>query len=357
MKVKKIIKLMFSIILFINIFTLTSCNKESVGLDFALSKGGESYSVIGIGTCEDEKIVIPSVYNGLPVKIIEEEAFKDCTNIKEIKMPDSITTIGRRAFQDCINLVKIKISKNLKYINERVFAGCKSLTKVTIPEGITIIGTGAFSSCEKLKSIKIPNSVTTIKTWAFSNCENLMKIKIPSSVTTMEGLVFSDCQNLTIYCEAESLPSGWDSVWCGLDSEVVWKGKKPIDKNKFEVKYKKDNFVGKQVEELSEEMYIEISKAYAKSNFSESGLSIVHYYGEYDGAYVVSTLISAITLEESKSLEIGGIKFPDCPDIVIVRVYKNGYVYTLEEAYIKYKTIDIDDLKKIKEQIETKGYL
>ena len=73
-------------------------------------------------------------------------------------------------------------------------------TEITIPEGVTRIGDYAFSGCSSLTSITIPNSVTSIGESVFSNCNNLK----------------------TIYCEAESQPSGWDSYWEGCSATVVW---------------------------------------------------------------------------------------------------------------------------------------
>ncbi|MBQ8293018.1 MAG: leucine-rich repeat domain-containing protein [Bacilli bacterium] len=324
--------LIFITIILVSLFTLTSCGKESEGLEY--KQIGSEYMVIGIGTCTDENLVIPSEYEGLPVTLIGVDAFKRCNFIKSVVIPGSVNTIGGSAF-----------------------SMCEALEEVTISKGVITIGEGAFGWCEDLKEIDIPSSVTTIGEGAFSWCENLREVDIPSSVTTIMCGAFNGCKNATIYCEVEEAPSGWDPYWRGSNCEVVWKGQKQNQKDEFVVNYKKDNFTGKQVGDLSEEMYIEISKAYAKSNLSENELSIVNYYGEYNGAYVVSTLIKNITFEEFKSLEIGGVKFPDYPDIVVLRVYKNGYVYTLEEAYEQHKTITRENLSEIVEKIKVQGYL
>jgi hypothetical protein len=50
----------------------------------------------------------------------------------------------------------------------------------------------------------------------------LTSIIIPNSVTSIGYSAFSDCKRLTIYCEAKSKPSGWDSLW-NLDGRpVIW---------------------------------------------------------------------------------------------------------------------------------------
>ncbi|MDE5655266.1 MAG: leucine-rich repeat domain-containing protein [Clostridia bacterium] len=73
-----------------------------------------------------------------------------------------------------------------------------------------------------MNSIVIPSEVTSIGDCAFENCSSMTKIVIPSSLTSIGSGAFSLCSSLTIYCEAESQPSGWNSYWNSSNIPVVW---------------------------------------------------------------------------------------------------------------------------------------
>ena len=105
----------------------------------------------------------------------------------------------------------------------------KYLSKIEVPavyKGKPVTEVGAFGyatgSNTVLKEIIIPDSVTSIGNSAFSGCDNLTGVVIPDSVTSIGDHAFYDCSNLTIYCEAASQPSGWDSDWNYSNRPVVW---------------------------------------------------------------------------------------------------------------------------------------
>ena len=56
------------------------------------------------------------------------------------------------------------------------FEGCTSLKNVVIPEGVTSIRGGTFNNCSSLESITIPDSVTGIGYGSFEGCEKLADI-------------------------------------------------------------------------------------------------------------------------------------------------------------------------------------
>lgn len=171
-------------------------------------------------------------------------AFEDCEKLANVAIPNSVTSIGNSAFSDCYSLTSVSIPNSITSISNNLFAYCSRLSSVTIPDSVTSIGNSAFSACNSLTSISIPesvtsigewafyqtdltyvsipNSVTSINGWAFRDCKKLTSITIPNSVTFVDWLVFDDCPNLTIYCEAESEPTGWAGYWNYSNRPVVW---------------------------------------------------------------------------------------------------------------------------------------
>ena len=155
-------------------------------------------------------------------RIIYDSVFRDCTSLKSIEIPNSVTSIGAFAFCNCTSLTSIEIPNSVTSIGDYAFEGCTSLTSVTIPNSITNIGVRMFYQCTSLTSITIPNSVTSIGTQAFYNCKSLKSIIIPNSVISMDHQAFYCCHSLTFYCEAMSKPSGWDGSWNLSNRPVEW---------------------------------------------------------------------------------------------------------------------------------------
>ena len=128
---------------------------------------------------------------------IEAEAFRDCSSLTSITIPNSVTDIGEWTFRDCSSLTSITIPEGVTKIGEYAFRGCSSLTSITIPNSVTEIGEGAFKGCSSLTSINIPDSVTEIGFFAFWGCSSLTSITIPEGVTEIGTAAFRDCSSLT----------------------------------------------------------------------------------------------------------------------------------------------------------------
>ena len=88
-------------------------------------------------------------------------------------------------------------------IGDSAFRNCSSLTSVEIPNSVTSIGHEAFSGCSSLTSVEIPNSVTSIGHEAFSGCSNLTNIVLGSSVNSIASNAFVDSPLRTIVSKSE----------------------------------------------------------------------------------------------------------------------------------------------------------
>ena len=172
------------------------------------------------------EVNIPSSvsYKGKEYKVtgIIDVAFKNCELLTKITIPKGVTSIGSSAFYNCRSLTNVNIPEGVTTIESSTFSDCISLTSVTIPNSVTAIKNNAFDSCESLTSITLPEGVTSIGNSAFWECYKLERIKIPMGVTSIGDRAFEYCYILTIYCEAEGQPSGWDEDWNSSSCPVVW---------------------------------------------------------------------------------------------------------------------------------------
>ena len=138
--------------------------------------------------------------------------FLNGAEIKDLVIPNSVTSIGNYAFSRCSSLTSVIIPEGVTSIGNSAFYGCSSLTSVIIPEGVTNIGDYAFDGCRGLTSINIPEGVTSIGDRAFFYCSGLTSINIPEGVTSIGDLAFYDCSGLTSVTIPNSVTSiGYDA--------------------------------------------------------------------------------------------------------------------------------------------------
>lgn len=186
--------------------------------------------VSSIEFCKDSKVTsigeyafynledIQTVYLPSSLKTIGEYAFYNM-GIKELKLPDSVTTIGKNAFTFCDSLKNLKLSKNLEFVSESAFYGCEKLeyldfsqTKLkTISKhsfkncssltylnlsGVEQIEESAFENDEALLDLSIADTVKHIGLKAFMGCESVKSLYLGNSVEVINEYAFKDLTNL-----------------------------------------------------------------------------------------------------------------------------------------------------------------
>ena len=242
---KKINLVLFAIILLsINIFFLTSCGSQDEVIKDGVMYQKARKTVDGITVecyyaygCSDDIAIlqIAEKINGLSVLGIKDEAFKNKTNLKEVVLPNSITSISlfTSYFLGCTNIEKLTLATDdvLNLFSDYGSANeknteplPKSLKKIYLTSGCEKISARSFRYCKYLEELHIPSTVIKIED---GTCGTTIGVNgnLPND-DKFNDLPFLACENLTIFCENSTKPSGWDSYWNYINEStqlaVIW---------------------------------------------------------------------------------------------------------------------------------------
>ena len=138
------------------------------------------------------EIILPET-----IEIIDNCAFFNCLNLKNINLTSNIRYIGKNAFNNCYNLTEITLPELVDSIETGTFSGCSNLEKINVSDNLKSYGEIAFFGCVKLQNFRFPKSLTTIGCATFTNCQSLTEINIHNNITTIAKGAFSHCKNLT----------------------------------------------------------------------------------------------------------------------------------------------------------------
>ena len=148
--------------------------------------------------------------------VICDDAFRWRDNMREITLPQNVTSIGNGAFSCCLHLQEIILPSSIMSIGDKAFLRCMDLQEITIPSSVTSIGDKAFWRCKNLQEITLPSGLTSIGNSTFESCWNLQKITLPSSVTSIGDFAFRDCRYLQEITIPSSVTSIGDNIFGGF---------------------------------------------------------------------------------------------------------------------------------------------
>ena len=161
---------------------------------------------------------------------IESNAFEGCTSLDFISLPDSVEYLGRDAFRNCTSLEDVRLSKNEDFlmqgssfvntpwlknrdsdwliIGDYLYCYTGHDTDVVVPEGVKCIAKDAFRDNQNLQTVHLPDSLMLIRESSFEGCTNLRYLNIPDNVGMIEYYAFRDC---TVLDDIE-LPEGLQHI-------------------------------------------------------------------------------------------------------------------------------------------------
>ena len=266
----------------------------------------EAAAVTDIGVVFKENTAITS-FNELSyfksLESIGNEAFMECSNLKEITLPANVTSIGEDAFYDCTSLQTATLGEGLKTIGSQAFYGCSSLESVTIPAGVTSIAEDAYRNCSGLTSIKvaadntvydsrnncnaiivsetntlllgcqntlIPLDVEAIGKNAFDGCTALTEIIIPASVGAIGNFAFRSCSKLTTVIARNVTPVtlGSSYTFSNRKDATLYVPKASVDAYKNANRWKDFKFIiGYEVGDANGDGKVTITDAVAVVNY------------------------------------------------------------------------------------------
>ncbi|WP_330940222.1 leucine-rich repeat domain-containing protein [Bacteroides sp. MSB163] len=122
---------------------------------------------------------------------LPDRAFKDCTALKEVKLPDDVRVIGEYAFVRCAALTAVNLSQITRIDND-AFNECTSLAELAM-DNVTAIDDEAFYGCTSLQTLKIPQC-TRFGYYIVTGCSSLTRIE----ATAAGNFVYIDDAGRTI---------------------------------------------------------------------------------------------------------------------------------------------------------------
>ncbi|MCQ2340538.1 MAG: leucine-rich repeat protein [Paludibacteraceae bacterium] len=180
---------------------------DSVAVTYAISYDYNSYS--GSVTIPETVTYLDTTYR---VTTIGNSAFRSCSGLTSVTIPNSVTEIGLVAFYNCSDLKKTNYTgtiadwckinfassyegcfSNPMYYSHNFYINDGEVKDLVIPEGVEAIGDLAFYKCSGLTSVTIGNSVTTIGDGAFGGCTNLRTVYNNSNLNIVKGSTDNGC--------------------------------------------------------------------------------------------------------------------------------------------------------------------
>lgn len=234
------------LILLLMLCLTASSSFAQTGGDFSYSvSNGEAVITAYTGSASD--LILPDTLGGYPVTAIRFCAFRNCTMLRQVIIPEGVVRIGSNAFQNCTSLEQLIIPKSVTRIDTHAFYACSSLKQLILHDNLSNVNILAFYGCsavrycnpdsptayhltdigytftdpdnpqlmlkafedadgrrtftvadcdESAAHVSFPDRVTAIEQYAFFGCAQLTELLLPDGVTEIGKSAFEGCSAL-----------------------------------------------------------------------------------------------------------------------------------------------------------------
>lgn len=235
--------------------TVTGCSSSvsTLVMPNSISANEKTYAVVAVAKAAFQaNRTLTSISLPKSLKVINTDAFRNLSNLKELKIedlaswcnvwfangnanpiynvfpttqskwgkvyingqqvstqvtvPEGVTRLGR-TFYGFKSLTSVILPSTLKVLGDQTFANCEKLLSCTIPESVDSIGS-AFWSCKSLTDIDVPRAVKYLGNSTFYGCSKLANVKLHTGLKTIGSMTFTSCSALTTL----ELPATVDSI-------------------------------------------------------------------------------------------------------------------------------------------------
>ena len=193
-----------------------------------VTSGGQPYTVTAIGVSAfgsfSTRINVSSVFIPATVRSIGSHAFIYCDALTTVTFAEGsqLKSIGSNAFWGSEHLYprfkEIKIPDSVETIGNGAFRHCQNLERIALPSALQTLSNGTFYGCAALSEVTFPASLKTIEKSAFGYCRNLSEVKLPASLTTIQSYVFNGCSALKTVFYDGSLAQ-WNHITANKDAD------------------------------------------------------------------------------------------------------------------------------------------
>ena len=198
----------------------------------------DGYGITGFNGDNMRTLIVPNSHAGRPVTrintsafesssvqevvmtdgiiVIDEGAFRGCSQLKQVILPRTIKEIGDAAFSGCISLVTAALPRSLEQIGRYAFART-ALKQLELPDDLLWLGDGAYMGCEKLSAIRLPKHTLDLPPQVFKGCSSLKKMVLPEGMLSIGAEAFSGCSSLIDLIIPKSVSKIGDNAFAGMN--------------------------------------------------------------------------------------------------------------------------------------------